>query len=190
MEKLKPIGPHVFLEPIYERESSGGVLYGHEARYPTSGFIWSVGRGCSEALQEADFAVFEEHGFTQSDLRHDTFFIRLRDGNGVHIVRADIDIEPVVREYLESYRRTKEDRKISTKDIDRDGEGVSFLTSDIEDISLGLYSETGYTLSYRHHLFLSRYLTNLDHDLMIVPEREILFTIAYEDLEDGENNQT
>ena len=178
-----PIGPHVFVEPIHDNESSGGILLGASPRHPTSGFIYSVGGRCGEDLQEGDFVVFEEHGFSQGDVRHDTFFIRCRDENGVHIIRADIDAEPVVRQYLEKYRRTKEDHRIVVKDIDRDNEEVSLMARDIEDIALGLFTETGYGVSYRHHLLIPRYFIGLDFDIMIVPEREIMFSIAEADLE-------
>ena len=174
---MRPLGTHYLIEPIYQTESTGGLILGVADRYPTSGWVWSIGSGCQEDVSKGDFVVMEEHGFSQDDLRHDTFFIRLKDGNGVHIVRADIDIEPVIREQWEKYKRTKVDMKVTTQDIDRNKESVSFFTSDIEDIQLGLYSETGYTLSYRHHMFLHPIDTGLDHPLMLVPEREILFSI-------------
>ena len=192
MTKLKPLGTMVLVEPInVERSETSGLYTGDRPRFATSGFVYSTSRRTRAGFKVGDFVVFDEHGISQGDAPRDTFILRLEDGAGTHFVRCDTDIEPVIKEYHGRYERTGEVRKITVKDLDRNDEQVRFLSSEIVDYGIGQYTESGYILSYRHHLELSPYDTGLDHPkLMLVPEREILFYIERDDLRKkrGENS--
>lgn len=179
MKKLKPVSGHVLVEPI----RADGGLYTPEARFPTSGIVYSTEPGDKGGYREGDFVVFEEHGITQPNLLQDTFFIRVRDEAGDHIIRADLDIEPVIRDVVEKSQRRGDDRWITVRDIDREGEPVKFLASEVIDYGIGSYSESGYRLDYVHHTPLDPSATGLDHPrLLIVPQSEIMFFIRREDL--------
>lgn len=182
--KLKPIRRMVLVEPVdVERTEERGLYLGDKSRFPTSGFVYEKSRGVRAGFEVGDFVVFDEHGVNHNGITQDTFILRLQDGQGTHFIRCDTDIEPVIREYESKYRRTGEVRKITVQDLDRDKEQVRFLSSEIVDYGIGSYTDSGYSLSYRHHQLLHPVDTRLDHPvLMLVPEREILFYIKRDDL--------
>lgn len=184
MERFpRPLPGMILVEPVSPPKIRN-LYAGANPRYPTSGFVWNLPSAYSGLLRIGDFVGLEEHGIEQPNLTHDTFFLRLRDSTGWHIVRADRDIEPVIREVVERVRRGVDgDRHITVKDIDRENEPVRFLASEVVDYGIGAYTESGYSLSYRHHVEVHPIDTRLDHPkLILVPEGEILFTIRREEL--------
>lgn len=184
MNKLTPLTGRVLVEPVRVSETTSGLFDGSEPRYPTSGFVYAIPRIHNSSYAVGDFVVFEEHGVEQNSTLVDTFILRLQDEAGIHFVRCDKDIEPVIKREYENAQRRGENNWITVKDLDRNDEPVRFLSKEIVDFGIGTYTESGYSLSYRHHTELDRLDTGLDHpDLMLVPEREILFYISREDLE-------
>ena len=65
-------------------------------------------------------------------------------------------------------RPRREDRQVSCFDLDRNSEQVSFLASDVVDYGIGSYTESGYDLSYRHHLELHPLDTGLSHPTLML----------------------
>lgn len=180
---LYPVRNHVLVRPV-EQSRTSGRLYTPETRFPTSGFVYSKNRRNTECYKRGDFVVFEEHGITQPNLLQDTFIIRVRDSQGLHIIRADTDIEPVIRDVVEKAQRRGDDRWITIRDIDREREPVKFLASEVVDYGIGSYSESGYRLDYVHHTPLEPVDTLLPHPpLILVPESQIMFFIKREDLQ-------
>lgn len=158
-------------------------LYTPEARFPTSGFVYAKSPHSRDPYKVGDFIVWDEHGVTQPNQLQDTFFVRLKDSNGIHIVRADKDVEPVLKETVERQRARGDDRWITIHDIDRENEPIRFLASDVVDFGIGSYTESGYRLDYVNHTELHPVDTTLNHPpIVIVPEKEILFFIRKEDL--------
>jgi hypothetical protein len=174
----------ILVEPVRVDRERGSLLHdGGESRYATSGFIYATSRRNLERLTSGDFVVFEEHGVEQGNLLQDTFILRLQDEAGTHFVRCDTDIEPVIKREYENAQRRGENNWVTVQDIDKENEEVRFLSKEIVDFGIGSYTDSGYSLSYRHHLELDRLDTRLDHPtLMLVPEREIMFYISRKDL--------
>jgi hypothetical protein len=181
---IRPKRNYVLVQPAL----GSGLLYTPETRYPISGFIYATHPADRNGYSIGDFVVFEEHGITQPNLLQDTFFIRVRDEAGLHIIRADIDVEPVLKETVEKAQRRGDDRWITVHDIDREHEPVRFLASEVVDFGIGSYTESGYRLDYVHHTELSPYDTGLNHPHLIsVPENEILFFIPRHSLSKEES---
>lgn len=171
---MRPLNSYVLIRPIKPDPFS---LEGYASPRPISGFVFAVGSRVREAVEVGDFVVWEDTTLTQPDLLQDTFFIRLRDSQGLHIVRADADIEPVIREAVQRYEKRGENQRITCHDLDREGEPVRFHASEILDYGIGSYTETGYNLSYANISELDSVDTGLSHDLYLVPESELLFRI-------------
>ena len=177
----------ILVEPInVSVDERSGLHLGGQPRFPTSGFIYALGAGSREAFKVGDFVVFDEHGVEHDSQLQDTFILQLQDEAGTHFVRCDTDIEPVIHEYVQRYHDKGEVRWVTVKDLDREDEEVKFLSSEVVDYGIGTYTQSGYSLSYRHHTELHPLDTKLDHPtLMLVPEREILFYIERDDLREN-----
>lgn len=177
---MRPLKGHVLVQPA----RSDNEFYLPNPPKPISGFIWAKSSNSRDPYSEGDFVVFEEEGLEQPSLLQDTMFLRLRDRHSVHIVRVDSDIEPVIHEVTQRYRTRRDDRWLTVRDLDRENEPVRFLASDIIDFGIGTYTESGYSVSYVHHTPIHPLDTGLGHpELILIPEKNILFFIRREDLE-------
>ena len=174
MTKIKPLRNYVLVKPVPYSPSELAVA---TPRKPVSGHIYSIGPGCKEDLREGDFVAWEEHGLDQPNSLQDTFFIKLKDGDGYHTIRADADIEPVLRETVQRFEKRGDDRWITCYDLSRDREPIKFLSSDVVDYGFATYTESGYILDYINVAELDPLDTGLDFTLYLVPLSEILFTV-------------
>lgn len=179
---IKPLKNMILVRPNREATSKGSIIQLDTDRFPTSGWVYSLSDTYKGILEVDDFVIFEEHGVDVPPAYNDTFFIRCRDNAGEHIIRADRDLEPVIKEAVHMFRVGKiPDRRLAVRDINYENAPVSFLISDIVDMGIGTYTESGYSLSYRHHTELHSLDTGIKHPpLMLVPEKEILAFIRVE----------
>lgn len=115
--------------------------------YPTSGWVVSVGPEV-EDLSPGDFVMIEEEGMTTGQSYYDLFEVILRLGDGRHeAIWAEVEVEPVIREQVNAYRRGGLDSTIKVIDK-RAGGGISFNCSDVVDFQIGGMANPNITLTY------------------------------------------
>lgn len=160
-----------------------GSLYLPETvldRYPTSGWVWAIGPDVNEDLKVGDYVLIEEEGLSLGHSYYDVFEVTLRHDDGfMESIFVEIEVEPVIREFMERYRRFGEDSFIKTADK-KNGGSIGFHCHNVVSWQMGEIANPSYNLTYVPvHMY---YLLNEDDELALfylTSVRRILATVEY-----------
>lgn len=180
---LRPLGDHVLIETNPREGMIGSLYVPIEALevYPTSGWIYAVGPGASEDLKPGDFVLVEEEGLSLDHSYYDVFEITLRHDSGeIEQIFAAIEVEPVLREQVTTFRRGGSDTVLSMEDK-KNGGSISFNCSNVLDWQFGQIANPSYDLTYIPVAMMN--ILNGDGEaalFYLTRESRILATVEYD----------
>jgi co-chaperonin GroES (HSP10) len=179
LEEIRPIRDLVLIEAAVEAVSEGGIIIPLQAlsRYPQSGWVVATGPECVEGLQLEDHVIMVDEGCDVDHSYYQACMLTLKDWNEVEY--CDIETWAVIRETVEKFRRTGDDKKITLQTID--GSRLSMLASDVLDYSTVDLSNPTLKLEYVNASVLHLKKDGTLRLFYFVPERDILAILEIED---------
>jgi hypothetical protein len=115
--------------------------------YPTSGWVVSTGPDVSE-VKEGDFVLLEDEGANVDTTYYDLFEVILKHDDGfIETIWVEVEVEPVIREQVHTFRRGGKNSVIRVADKKKGGT-ISFNCSNVLDFQIGDMSNPSVALSY------------------------------------------
>lgn len=172
LENIKRIlADKVLIEAATETTSPGGIIIPLQAlsRYPQIGWVVATGPKCREGLKKDDLVLLIDEGCDQGHAYYQTLALILKGWDSIEY--CDIDIWPIIKETVETYRRTGNDKVINIKTIESGW--LTLLASDVLEYTIADLSDPALRLEYVSAIVLRLEVEDRLRMFYIIPESQI-----------------
>lgn len=149
---------YILIQAMTGELLQSGLLANFRQEYPQGGYV-VASAAKEEHIPVGSYVLLEVESHDVATNYFKVFEIILEDEGDFISVICDPEVEPAFVEAVKHYRATKEERKITLRDLS--GEGYQFLTSDVVTYQWAEGNSPAFSLLYPKNIYMFRWMNNL-----------------------------